>query len=105
MPFVSVFVEQEEIDKIVDLAIAHLGPDVVRVNYEVGVDTSDEPCIRFRIVLTDEASEPDRWKETTRRITSQLSEELHPFSRWGFTPYYYLRSESEQATLCSPEWS
>ena len=105
MPFVSVFVEQSEIDAIVERATSQLGPDVVRVIHWVGLDYSDEPCIRFRIVLTDEAAGPERRNEARKRITSFLGEELHPYSRWGFIPYYHFRSESDQASLRSPEWT
>ena len=48
MPFVTVFVEQTDIDEAVARVISQFGPEVVHVNYNMGLDTSDEPCIRFR---------------------------------------------------------
>ena len=105
MPYVSVFVEQSEIDAIVDRAIEQLGPDVVNVNYNVGVDNTGDPCIRFRVVLTDEAARPDVLFERAERVRKHLWKEIDPLGKWNLFPYTNFRSQSEQAQLQSPEWA
>lgn len=44
------------IDTEVEATIKKLGPEVVRVRYNIDVDWKDDPSINFRIVTTDAAS-------------------------------------------------
>lgn len=107
MPMVpSYFVSQDEIDAEVKKAVSKLGPEVRRVRYTVGEDTSGEPAIYFRIVLADAAVWPwDVLSRTTRNIRDTLRDQLQPLPTWGLFPYFRFRSESEQAGRTEPEWS
>jgi hypothetical protein len=106
MPFVPTgFVTQVNIEAEVDGAVRRLGPDVVRVRHRVGEDTSGEPAIYFRIVITDSAARRENIGAATRQISNFLTDELQPYPRWGLYPYFSFRSESEQATRNEPEWS
>jgi hypothetical protein len=100
------YVSQEEIDAEVKKVVGNLGPEVRRVRYTVGEDTSGEPGIFFRIVLADNAVWP--WEilsRTTRNIRSIIRDQLQPLPTWGLFPYFNFRSESEQAGSTEPEWT
>ena len=87
-------------------AVRSLNPqEVVRVAYSIGPDSTDEPAIFFRVVLTDAASREDRLGDVTGRVSSTLSDSIRPIENWGLTPYFSFRSFSEQAMRNDPEWS
>jgi hypothetical protein len=106
MPYAPVgFVNQEQLANVVAKATAKLGSDVVRLRHSVGTDTSGEPSIFFRIVLSDSASKEDTLAAVTDRIASILFEEIRPYENWDLIPYFSFRSYSEQATRDEPEWA
>jgi len=79
--------------------------ETVRVRYSLGTDSTGEPSIFFRIVLTDAASREDRLADATSRIATILFDEIRPQENWGLLPYYSFRSNSEQEKRNDPEWS
>ena len=85
-------------------AISKLGKETVRVNWSLGTDSTDEPSIFFRIVLTDAASREDKLAEVTSRISTILFDEIRPYENWGLLPYYSFRNKSEQDKLKDTEW-
>ena len=99
------FVTLEELDAEVKQVIKQLGPDVVRVNYNVGEDTTGDVSLHFRIVITDAAARRETLASATRSIRDTVNERLAPMARWGLFPYFSFRSESEQAERSEPEWS
>ncbi len=100
------FVNQAQLAQSVDAAIRSLNPqDVVHVAYSIGQDSTDDPAIFFRIVLTDAASREDRLADITGRVTSSLFNSIRPIENWGLTPYFSFRSFSEQSMRNDPEWS
>jgi hypothetical protein len=101
----SGYVDQAQLDMEVANAIPKLGKEAVRVRHSVGTDTSGEPSICFRIVLSDEAAREDILSDVTRRIRTILFEEIRPYENWGLIPYFSFRSKSEQANRSEPEWS
>ncbi|MBK9165998.1 MAG: hypothetical protein IPM24_00880 [Bryobacterales bacterium] len=106
MPIVPArFVHHDQLARDVAKAIDKLGREVVRVNYGLGTDSTDEPSIFFRIVLTDSASREDKLADVTGRIASILSREIRPYENWGIVPYFSFRSKSEQAERNDPEWA
>lgn len=109
MPLVHTgFVHQTQLAKEVAKAIRkvrRLAKEVVRVNYSFGTDSTDEPAIFFRIVLTDVASKEDKLVEVTGRISTILFDEIHPYENWGLLPYFSFRSKSEQDERNDPEWA
>ncbi|MGC2661124.1 MAG: hypothetical protein WA324_24480 [Bryobacteraceae bacterium] len=80
MPIVpGSFVHQGQLDREVEKAVAKLsGGEVVRVRHSVGVDSTGEPAIFFRIVLTDSASKADALADVTGRVSATLFDELRP---------------------------
>jgi hypothetical protein len=85
-------------------AVSKLGKEVVRVRYRIRPDTTGDPAIYFRILLTDAASQWATLGEVTRNITNTL-EAINPYETWGLIPYFNFRSESEQAMRFDPEWA
>jgi hypothetical protein len=96
------FINQEQLANEVERAKKRLGPEVVRLKHSVGPNTSDEPSIYFRIVLTDSASREETLADVTGQISWVLFNELHPYENWGLRPYFSFRSQSEQANLNDP---
>jgi len=99
------YIDQEQIAKAVERATQKLGPEVVRVRYSIRPDTSDEPAIYFRIVLTEQASRFETLGDVSGKITRFFFEELHSIENWGLYPYFRFRSESEQAARDDPAWA
>jgi hypothetical protein len=98
------FVHQGQLDSEIKSAVRKLGPEVVHVAYRLGEDSTGEPSIFFRIVLTDAASSEDTLTETTGRIATILFDEVRPIENWRLHPYFNFRSESEQRGRRDPEW-
>ena len=106
MPMVPTgFVHQAQLAKEIDKAKRKLGKEIVRVNYSLGTDSTGEPSIFFRIVLTDAASREDKLAAVTGRIETTLFDEIRPHENWGLLPYFSFRSKSEQEKRNDPEWA
>lgn len=100
----SGLVLQGQLDSEIKRAVGNLGPEVVHVAYNVGVDSTELPSIFFRIILADAAAREDTLAETTGRITTILFDEVRPIENWGLHPYFNFRSQSEQQRRKDPEW-
>ena|SRR5579862_6071014 len=101
----SAFVHQAKLDEDVRHAIARLPrKDVVHVAYNLGTDSTGEPAIFFRIVLTDAASHEAGLADVTGRVATIISDAVHPYE-WGVTPYFSFRSKTEQDQRADPEWA
>ena len=84
MPVVPVgFVHQTQLGNQIAKVVRKLGREAVHVNYSLGADSTGEPSIFFRIVLTDAASREEKLAEVTSRIATTLFDELHPHENWG----------------------
>ena len=105
MPMPTGLVHQAKLADEVSRTVRKLGKDVVRVNYNIGADSTGEPSIFFRVVLTDAASREDRLAEVTGRIAGILFDEIRPYENWGLLSYFSFRSKSEQERRNDPEWA
>jgi len=100
------FIHQAQLSEAINDAARKLRPDEVsHVAYSIGTDSSDDPALFFRIVLTDAASREDRLGDVTGRVADSLFNSLRPFENWGLTPYFSFRSLSEHRQRSDPEWS
>lgn len=100
------FVNQVQLAQSVVAAIRSLNPqEVVHVAYSIDHDSTGDPAIFFRVVLTDAASREDRLADVTGRVASTLFDAIRPIENWGLTPYFSFRSFSEQRMRNDPEWS
>ena len=98
-------VHQGQLDADIKSAIGKLGPEVIHVAYSVGADSTGEPSIFFRIILTDAAAREETLAEVTGRIATFLFDEVRPIEDWGLHPYFNFRSYSEQQRRPDPEWA
>jgi hypothetical protein len=105
MPMVPTgYVHQGHLDAIVKEAGGLLGPEVLHLTYRIGPDSTDEPSIFFRILLTDTAVREDTIVAVTRHIAEVLLEAVRPLEDWGLRPYFNYRSKSEQDRRKDPDW-
>lgn len=99
----SAVTRQSEIDGAVARVQQSIGPDVVRIRYEIGEDWSGQWAIFFRIVLTDDAARI-RLRDVATRVVRGLAQQLD-YPGLGVFPYHNFRSVSEQAVLQEPAWA
>ena len=88
----------------VDLIAAELAPDVVRIRLRIGLDSTDDPAMFFKVTLSDEASRRDRRSAVTRRVREVVAEKLG-LDQFEHFPYFRFRSASEQAVLRDESWA
>ena len=102
------YIDSTEVEKAVDQVIKTLGPEVVRVRYNIGEDWTGDPGLFFRVVLADSAvdlkNHPQLF-EVTERIKRAFWNQAHPLENWGLFPYFNFRTKSEQDGLNDPEWA
>jgi hypothetical protein len=100
------FVHQGQLDRELQHAVTKLSSkEVVRVRYSIGLDSTGDPAIFFRIVLTDSASKPGALADVTNRVSGTLFDELRPHENWGLIAYFNFRSKSEEEVRKDPEWA
>jgi hypothetical protein len=105
MPRVSTgYIHRGQLDAVVKEAAALLGPEVLRVAYSIGPDSTDESSIFFRILLVDSAVREDTIVGVTRRIAEVLLAAVRPLEDWGLRPYFNYRSKSEQDRHRDPDF-
>jgi hypothetical protein len=97
-------VSEAEIARRVKAVERKLKPDVVRIRYEIMLNSTDQESIFFRVVLSDDASRDNRLREVTERVTARLEKAI-PFDEFGLYLYPRYRSRSEQAELKEPSWA
>lgn len=85
-------------------ALAPFPPGVVNVRYTLDEDWTGDPAIFFWATLSDEAVQRPERHQNCRRITDHITERLDPLGQWGLFPYFYFRSQSEQAKLKDPAY-
>jgi len=91
------YITLEMVEDEVDAAIQQLGPEVIRVRYNLEFEPGETPCINFRVVITDAASRPEVLGQVSRRIRQYLTYDLSPFDKWGLFPHYSFRNQSADA--------
>ena len=98
------FVNQQEIEDVVNEVPKLLAPDVLYMRYSVHNDSDGDPAIYFRVVLSDEACQPGVLLKTTDKVRAAVLDRLQPYQRWGLYPYFSVRSLSEQVGDEDPAW-
>jgi hypothetical protein len=99
----SAVTKQAEIEAAIARVQQSIGPDVVRIRYEIGEDWSGQWAIFFRIVLTDDAAR-QRLRDVATKVVWELDRQLD-FPGMGVFPYHNFRSVSEQSMLQEPAWA
>lgn len=101
------YIDTTEVEKAVDQVIKTLGPEVVRVRYNIGEDWTGDPALYFRVVLADSAIDLRNLanvSEVTNRVSAAF-EQLKPLENWGLFPHFRFRTKSEQDQLNDPVWA
>lgn len=83
---------------------AHLIPDVVHINFDIGFDAMGFASIFFNIVLTEEASRPARLRFVAQEVALTLMNQLKTDEN-GVHAYFNFRSQSEVARIKDPAWA
>jgi hypothetical protein len=96
--------DRARLDREIAKAIRKLGKDVVRVRYDVDTDWSGDPCVNFRVVLTDAAAGDETRRQSTGRVRDILNG-IRLWEDWGLIPYINFRSKSEDGALQDPKWA
>ena len=104
MIITRVVLNEADLDRRVKAVARKLAPDVVRIRYEITLDSTDEEAIYFRILLSDDASREDRLGEVAARVRAELYKKLK-LDELDLRAYSFFRSESEQAIMKDPTWS
>ncbi len=104
MIITRIVLNEADLDRRVKAVARKLAPDVVRIRYDIALDSTDKEAIYFRILLSDDASREERLGEVAARVESELSKKLK-LDDLGLMWYSFFRSESEQAMLRDPTWS
>jgi hypothetical protein len=100
------YIDSTEVEKEVDAFIKTLGPEVVRVRYNIGEDWMGDPALYFRVVLADSvAVDRQIFADTAARIKAAFFEQLQPLENWGLFPHFNFRSNAEQIALNDPKWA
>jgi len=99
----SAVTKHAEIEAAIARAQLSIGPDTVRIRYEIGEDWSGQWAIFFRIVLTDDSAR-HRLRDVATRVVWGLAQQLD-FPGMGVFRYHNFRSVSEQAMLQEPAWA
>jgi len=100
------FISQTEVEKAVDEFIKTLGPEVVRVRWNIGNDWTGDPALYFRVVLSDSvAVDRKTFVDTAERVTASFFEKLQSLENWGLFPHVNFRSNTENAQLSDPKWA
>ena len=94
-----------QLDAEIKSAIGKLGPEAAQVSYGLEADSTGEPSVFFRIVLTDAAAREEALEDVTGRIRTFLHDELRPMANWGLHAYFNFRSYSEHRSRNDPEWA
>jgi hypothetical protein len=90
---------QEQVDQIAQ----ELAPDVVRIRCREDLDWYGDPALRFRVILSDEASQRPRLAEVARKVRTAVSDRLR-LSESDRIPFFRFRSQSEQEKIREASW-
>lgn len=102
------YIDTTEVEKAVDSFLKTLGPEVVRVRYNIGEDWMGDPALYFRVILADSAVDLknlDKVGKVAEGIRRPFFDKLQPLENWGLFPHINFRTESEQAQLNDPKWA
>ncbi len=95
---------QPQINAAVTEVVNELSPSVRRIRYDIDQDWSGQSAIFFRVLLSDDASEPKNLREIAPRVVWRMSDQLYLLGL-GLFPYFNFRSEAEQALINEPAWT
>ncbi len=96
--------KQPQISAAVTDVVKELSPSVKKIRFDIGQDWSGQWAIFFRVLLSDDASEPKNLREIAPRVVRRMSDRLD-LPGLGLFPYFNFRSEAEQALVKDLAWA
>lgn len=94
------WIDSAEVDKAVGEFLKTLGPEVVRVRYNIGEDWTGDPALYFRIVLAGGVSADRKsFSDAAQRIRDTLFERLKPLEMWGPSPHASFRPNPTTSSM------
>lgn len=99
------YIDQQQLASDIERARLKLGPEVVRLRYNVGEDSGGDPAIFFRIVLTDETIRVTQLGQFVRSVEDTVDRECRPLENWGLLSYFNYRTQSEEDQIQDPAWA
>jgi hypothetical protein len=100
------YIDSTEVDKAVDEFLKTLGPEVVRVRYNIGEDWMGNPALYFGVVLSDSvAGSPAAFHGAARRIRRSIFDQLKALENWDKLGFISLRQLSKQCRASSTKRS
>jgi phosphoribosylaminoimidazole-succinocarboxamide synthase len=100
----AIFSNTPKLQADVRRAARSLAADVVNIKFEIGFDVMGFASIFFNIVLTDEASRPDRLRFVAQHVALTLINQLKTDEN-GVHAYFNFRSQSEVARIKDLAWA
>lgn len=105
----TIYMYEAKIAKDFARAVRKFPKGTVRhIKYSIREDSTGDPSIFFKVVLSDEASRDERLMDSTRPIERIIVEVMRPLENWDLFPYFNYRSESEYKKLQKrkePDWT
>ena len=98
-------VHKSNLEKAIDKVVRRLGPEVVRIRYNLDEDWTGEPAIFFRVVLTDSAARDPKRRGATQKVIEHVFDDLQPQGNWGRYPYFNFLSKSDSLKINDPAWN
>ena len=81
--------KQPQINAAATDVVKELSPSVKKIRFDIGQDWSGEWAIFFRVLLSDDASEPKNLREIAPRVVRRMSDRLD-LAGLGLFPYFKL---------------
>jgi hypothetical protein len=100
----SAIAKQPQINAAVAAVVKELSPAVQHIRYDIAPDWSGQLAIFFKVLLSDEASDPSNLRDVATQVVWRMSEKLD-LPGLGLFPYFDFRSQSEQAQYTEPAWT
>jgi hypothetical protein len=77
-----------------------LPPQVVKLRYTIDNDWTGDPSLYFWLTVADEAAiSRESLHHLRQEVQKVIFDAVNPMREWGLTPYFYVRTQSEQAQL------
>jgi hypothetical protein len=98
------FITDDEVQTGIQRALMTLSPTVVRIRYSFEDDSTGDPSIFFRIVLSDDVAKMPALIDVVQNAKDILRREVRA-EESGLHAYFNFRSLSEQSEMPEAAWA
>ncbi len=85
-------------------AVEALAPDVVRIRFKFDEDSTGEPSIYFKVVMSADAWKEGQLADMSHRVTLKVREEVDALEM-GLNTYFRFRTMREPKSVEGPDWA